>query len=102
MFNKKGIYLEKLASLCEKKRALDIISVCNCKLKVTSFSSYFLNLYQSNLSANWVESKGQFWSPSFEFRLWNKKVCTKELVSLKDAVSFHFGFQSEKTYSMEE
>lgn len=77
------------------------LKFCNCKLKVTSFSSYFLDLYWSNLSADWIESKGQFGSPSFEFSLLNKKIDTKELVSLKDAISFHFGLQSEKTDSME-
>lgn len=78
------------------------LKFCSCKLKVASFSSYFLNLYQSNLSANWVESKDQFGSPSFELSLLNKKMCTEELVRLKDEISFHFGFQSEKTYSMED
>lgn len=78
------------------------LKFCSCKLKVASFSSYFLNLYQSNLSANWVESKDQFGSPSFELSLLNKKMCTEELVHLKDEISFHIGFQSEKTYSMED
>lgn len=102
MFNKKGIYEEKLARSCEKKSSRYNLRFCNCKLKVTSFSSYWFHLHQSNLSANLVESKGQFESPSFEFSLLNEKMHTKELVSLKDTISFHFGFQSEKTYSMED